>query len=183
MAAWSHGARSLPVPSLRQRGESDAVGGLYERMAERGEVMTFDGRVTPVGAFLQAVAASLAGEHILAAGADRYRAAEARQALESAGVRWPVQWRGTGAHARADGSHDVRAFQRLVLAGRLRTAESLLMESAIAESSVRRDEAGNPALSKARERSRIDALQAGVIAAGLAELRGAAKPAMRYRVV
>ena len=43
-----------------------------------------------------------------------------------------------------------------------------LMAMAIAESSVRYDVAGNPALSKQRHLGRIDALQAGVIAVGLA---------------
>ncbi len=43
-------------------------------------------------------------------------------------------WRGTGAHSKADGSHDVRAAQRLVLTQRVRSRESLLMAVAIADS-------------------------------------------------
>ena len=77
-------------------------------------------------------------------------------------------WRGTGAHAHADGSHDIRAFQKRVLGKTISTCESLLLASAIRESSVRRDPGGNPALDKHRERGRIDALSAAVIAAGLA---------------
>ena len=73
-------------------------------MLERGELALYSGRVTPVGEFLKDCAARLAGEKIIAAGADRYRKAEARQALEQARVRWPMVWRGTGAHAKADGS-------------------------------------------------------------------------------
>ena len=46
-------------------------------------------------------------------------------------------WRGTGAHSKADGSHDVRAAQRLVLTQRVRSRESLLMAAAIADSSIR----------------------------------------------
>ena len=79
-------------------------------------------------------------------------------------------WRGTGAHKRADGSHDLRAFQRAVLTRQWATAESLLWRHAIASVTVRTDEAGNPALYKAGDRRRIDVVQAGVIAAGLAAL-------------
>ena len=160
------------TPGLKTRGEVDNAP--YEQMRERGELALYAGRVTPVGEFLKDCAARLAGERIIAAGADRFRKAEARQALESAALRWPMVWRGVGAHARADGSHDVRAFQRRVLGGGFRMAESLLMVSAIKESIIRRDPAGNPALDKHRQRGRIDALQAAVISAGLAELH--AKP-------
>ena len=158
------------TPDLSTRAEVDNAP--YLDMRDRGELALYAGRVTPVGEFLQDCAARLAGERIIAAGADRYRKAEARQALESARLRWPMVWRGTGAHAKADGSHDVRAFQRRVLSRGFRMAESLLTVSAIKESSVRRDAAGNPALDKHRQRGRIDALQAAVIAAGLAEIHG-----------
>ena len=50
--------------------------------------------------------------------------------------------------------------------------DNLLIASAIKESKVDRDPRGNPALDKHRQRGRIDALQAAVIAAGLAELHG-----------
>ena len=73
-------------------------------------------------------------------------------------------------------AHDVRAFQRRVLSGEFRLAESLLMASAIRESKIDRDPRGNPALDKHRKRGRIDALSSAVIAAGLAELHGT-KPA------
>ena len=43
----------------------------------------------------------------------------------------------------------------------------MLLANAIAESAIRRDDAGNPALDKGRSRGRIDALQAGVIALGI----------------
>ena len=44
------------------------------------------------------------------------------------------------------------------------------MASAIRESELRYDGVGNPALDKSRVKGRIDALQAGVIAAGLSEI-------------
>ena len=82
--------------------------------------------------------------------------------------------------SKADGSHDVRSAQRAVLSRKLRTAQSLLLESAIRESLIRRDAAGNPALDKARKNARIDALSAFVIASGLAEIV-AAQPRRSWR--
>lgn len=158
------------TPDLLERGRADAVGGLYEQMAARGELRTYPGRVTPVADFLRDCADRLAGEWVVAAGADRYRRAEVETALEDAGLDWQMEWRGQGASAGADGSHDVRAFQRLVLSGRLKVAESLLLRSAVASSELRYDSAGNPALDKRKARARIDALSAAVIAAGLGEM-------------
>ena len=168
------------TPSLADRGTADGVGSLYLRMQSRGELKTYAGRITPVGEFLKDCAARLAGERVLVAGADRFRRQEAIQALESANLRWPVEWRGTGASSRADGSFDVRSAQRAVLSRKLRTTQSLLLESAIKESVIRRDGAGNPALDKARKNARIDALSAFVIAEGLAEIV-AAQPRRSWR--
>ena len=167
-------------PNLLDRGTADGCGSLYFRMESRGELKTYAGRITPVGEFLKDCAARLAGERVLVAGADRFRRAEATQALESANLRWPMEWRGQGASARADGSHDVRAAQRVVLSRKLRTLQSLLLESAIRESVIRRDGAGNPALDKARKNARIDALSAFVISEGLAEIV-AAQPRRSWR--
>ena len=168
------------TPSLADRGTADGAGNTYLRMEERNELKTYAGRITPVSEFLKDCAARLAGERVLVAGADRFRRAEATQALESANLRWPMEWRGQGASARADGSHDVRASQRAVLSRKLRTAQSLLLESAIKESVIRRDGAGNPALDKARKNARIDALSAFVISEGLAEIV-AAQPRRSWR--
>ena len=165
------------TPDLVERGKADGVGALYQRMEERGELQVFDGRVTPVGRFLRGVADRLTGERVIVAGADRYRQNEAQQALDDAGVRWPIAWRGTGASKTADGSHDVRAFQRAALSGKLFSLESVLMAHALSESAIRYDGSGNPALEKARSKGRIDVASAVVIAAGLAELeRGRKRP-------
>ena len=183
VAMWSNGRveswGAFPaVPDLNKRGETDAVGSLYQRMHERSELEVLGNRVTDAGAFLKNCAARLAGEQVLACGADRYRKAEAIQALEAARLRWPMQWRGTGAHKHADGSHDVRAFQNAVLAAELQSRESLLIASVIKESAIRRDGSGNPALDKARTHGRIDVLSAGIIAAGLRAIH-AKKPRNR----
>ena len=155
-------------PDLKARSKAD--GENYELMERRGELQVYSGRVTPVGEFLRDLAGRLEGVNVLSVGADRFRKSEALQAFDSARVSWPIYWRGQGASATADGSADVRSFQKLVLSGRLRLAESLLMASAIKASAIRYDPLGNPSLHKAG--GRIDALSAAVIAAGLAEQLG-----------
>lgn len=155
-------------PDLAVRGEADAVGGLYERMRDRGELTTYPGRVTDVGRFLDDCAARLAGCKVLMV-ADRYRRQECLEAMGKAGVDWPVEWRGQGAGHTADGSRDVRAFQRVTLGGKWIGARSLMMEQAIAQSSLAFDGSGNAKIVRAKSTGRIDALQAGVLAAGLGE--------------
>ena len=171
------------VPELGERSKADGQGALYLRMQLRGELSLYSGRVTPVSVFLQDVAWRLAGEKVVAIGADRFRRSEAEDALASAGVRWPQVWRGMGAGGVADGSADVLAFQRMVLGQKLKVKESLLLASAIADSTVQRDPKGNLSLDKARHNGRIDALSALVIACGLAErVLAHPKPVLRYAV-
>ena len=159
-------------PPLSMRAKKDRMGSLYDRMVRQGELKLYPGRVTPVVPFLRDFFAEIGDcGNILAVGLDRHRKAEAMQAFEDAGIHpRQVYWRGQGAAASADGSHDVRAFQRLVVSRRLRTPGSVMLEAAIASSVIRYDGAGNPALNKAANNARIDALSASVIAAGLGEL-------------
>jgi len=159
-------------PPLSVRARMDRVGSLYDQMQRNGELRTFPGKVTPVAPFLQWVMTQV-GERgrLVAIGADRYRKAECQQAFADASVpRVPVYWRGQGAAATADGSADVRAFQKRVFSGRLVTRGSTMLESAIAGSMLRFDSSGNPALDKSANHARIDALSAAVIAVGIGEL-------------
>ena len=169
------------VPSLADRGEADGVGDRYSVMASRAELRCFPGRVTPCGAFLEWIAELVAGERVALAVADRYRKSEAEDALAAAGLSsWTMEWRaqGSGQH----GSADIRSFQKSVEGGTLRPGESLLLESAISESRLRRDGNGNPSLDKRRQRGRIDALSAAVLATGAGE-RATARPAQDWYCV
>ena len=169
--AWPH------VPDLLARGRADGVGTAYMQMQSEGALRLFgEGEATDVIAFLTWLVESLRGERVLAIGADRYRQAEIRTALAGASVPWPQVWRGTGASKTADGSHDVRAFQRYALEGRVKALRSILWTMGIGNSDLRFDGAGNPALDKASAKARIDVVQAGVIACGLAALRESKKP-------
>jgi len=171
-------------PPLSVRAKGDRMGAQYDVMVREGELRLYPGRVTPVVPFLKEIIGEI-GEmgRICALGADRFRKAEAKAAFEEAGVpRAPVYWRGQGASGTADGSHDVRAFQRAIHDHTWRLAPSTMLECAIAASVLRFDGAGNPALNKAANNARIDALSAAVIAAGLSEIIKPA-PLLQFHVV
>ena len=153
------------IPSLHERGQRDNAA--YELMEQRGELRTYPGRVTPVSAFMADVAAELAGCTVRAIAADGYKDAEIMDFLDRARLRWPRQFRRVGAGKQ--GGADVRSLQRLVLGGRLKMKQSLAFTSAVANSAIRRDGNGNPALDKSTSNGRIDLLSAAAIAAGMAE--------------
>lgn len=164
-------------PPLAERQRRDNAP--YSEMQARGELRTYPGRVVRPDAFLADVAADLAGCRVAAAAADSYKDSEAKDFLDRARLRWPVEFRRVG--AGKDGGRDVRAFQRLVMQHRIRLAPSLSLVSAIANSTIRRDGNGNPGLDKAMARGRIDVLAAAVIAAGLAEPHFDRPPRPRWR--
>ena len=148
-------------PSLADRGVGDGVGDLYVEMQRRRELQAFPGKVTPVDAFLLSLASRIGGNDVVCMAADRFRQAEVLQVMEKADLAWPVEWRGQG---WKDGSEDVRGAQKEIYEGRPKALDNLMLESAIAESAVIRDPAGNPKLDRAHRRGRIDAIQAAVLA-------------------
>lgn len=170
------------TPTLRERGSGDGVGTLYERMYEEGNLYLLGERVIDVAAFIAPILADIPS--IGGVGFDRFREPEMLQILDNVGYRGPLYARGTGASARADGSHDVRSFQRAVITGKISTTPSLLLRSALRFAVLRHDPAGNPALDKVKRRGRIDAIQAAVIATGIADLQGdhAVKKKRRFAV-
>lgn len=180
VAYWPLTARmdvyaALPeIPGLKERGAADGAGEFYIGAHGRGELWTYPGRETPNAQFLADCFKRIEGETVTAMGADRYQADRAKAAFRETGVNWRIEWRGTGAGATRDGTHDVIAFQRAVLGGRIK-ATGTLMSHAVQASALRYDVGGNPALDKAKQRDRIDCLQAGVIAAGLAAKYGVSR--------
>ena len=158
-------------PPLSVRGRKDRLGTLYDRMIREGELRLYPGSVVPIADFLRDVFYEFTDlGNIIAIGADRYRRREVESFMRDAGLPiYARHWRGTGAGATADGSHDIRAFQRAILERKIRMRPSTMLESAIASSMLRFDKAGNPALDKASGNARIDALSAAVIALGIAE--------------
>ena len=152
-------------PAIEARGQADGVGDRYRRMVDRGELRTWPGRVTPAGPFLAWIVELLAGVRPELAVADRYRQAEAKDALQAAGADWPMEWRAQGSGKDGSLQTCVR-FSVPWSPDVLRPGESLLLTSAITESVLRYDGNGNPALDKVRAKGRIDALAAAVLAVG-----------------
>lgn len=148
-------------PPLAERGAADGCGGLYVEMERLGELRTFPGRVTPVDEFLLHLADRVAGSDSIKVVGDGYRRSENLQVLDKLGAGWHFELRKGGAY---DGAEDVRTAQKEIYEGVPKTLENLMLESAIAESSIERDRMGNGLLSMAHRRGRIDAIQATVLA-------------------
>ena len=153
------------VPDLRERGLKDGVGSLYSRMADRGELLVSGRNVSNVGALLREVLKRWGDPKVI--GCDRWREGELRDALEA--VRFPsaaLEVRGQGFK---DGAIDVREFRRACLEGRVKPKKSLLLRSAMSESRVVSDDAGNEKQSKKveggrRSTARDDAATAAILA-------------------
>ncbi|MGE0410186.1 MAG: terminase TerL endonuclease subunit [Amphiplicatus sp.] len=162
-------------PGLLERGQADAVGDRYVRMHERGELTTLGAKTVPVAAWLGETWRRIEGEAVSAIVADRFKQAEIGEAINRAGIVAPVIWRGMGFR---DGGEDCERFRRAVFDGKVRSAESLLMRSALADAVCLRDPASNVKLAKARSTGRIDAAAAAVLA--VAEgARQKARPAQK----
>lgn len=173
-------------PPLSQRAKADRAGTQYDVMVRRGELRLYPGRITPVVPFIRDFFDEVSAiGRVLVIGCDRFRKAELENALQDAGIPAHVEvvWRGQGAGATADGTRDVREFQKLVRRQGMQMAESPMLEQAIANSVLRYDGAGNPALDKRNTNARIDALSAAVIAAGLAASVPDQAPLFRMTVV
>lgn len=148
-------------PNLLDRGQVDGVAGRYEEMRDRKELTTLGERTVPVAPWLVQVMEHVAGQPIAAITADRYKQAELSEAMQRAGIRAPVVWRGQGFR---DGGEDCERFRRAAFDGKVRTAPSLLLRSAFADAVTHSDPAGNMKLAKARSAGRIDAAAATVLA-------------------
>ena len=155
-------------PPLAKR-DREIVGELYVEAQRRGMLRTYPGKELSVDLFLGDIAHELSGENVIEARADRYKYAMADDALARSGVRWKVVYRGTGASAKADGSYDVKAAQKLIRNGAVKTTDNLMLVEAIRVTELRRDEAGNPALQKRFANARIDLCSALVLALGAME--------------
>ncbi len=109
--------------------------------------------------------------------ADRYKQAELGEAIDRAGIKTPVIWRGTGWISAGE---DIDRFRRAAFDGMIKSAPSLLMRAAFADAVVLKDPANNLKLSKGRSNGRIDSVQAAVIA--VAEgVRRTSRPMVKRR--
>jgi phage terminase large subunit-like protein len=148
-------------PGLPVRGVNDGVGRRYLEMAERGELLLLGGRTVPAAEWIAEVLEHVRGEEIAAVLADRFKQGEVGDALDAAGCRAPVTWRGFGWR---DGAADIEAFRRMVHERRVAAPRSLLLRHALSDAVVMLDPAGNPKLAKGRALGRIDAAAAALLA-------------------
>ena len=158
------------LPSLQDRGRADGVGNLYVDMTSENSLRCFGERIPDYAEFLTWVFTELGPIDLRAVAYDRFRKPELEALLDHLGVGAPRFPRGTGASAKADGSHDVRAFQRAVMTEKIRVKPLKLWRSGLRWCELRTDEAGNPALMKSSKRGRIDVVSAAVLAVGLSAL-------------
>lgn len=149
------------MPSLLDRGQTDAVGDRYVQMQDRGELTVMGSKTVPVSAWLTEVMAHVQGEQVLGLVMDRYKQSELGEALDRAGIRAPLIWRGNGFR---DGGEDCERFRRAAFDGKVRAKPSLLLRSAFADAVCLTDPANNLKLTKARSNGRIDAAAASVVA-------------------
>ena len=168
-------------PTLEKRGLKDGVGSRYLEMHKRGELRLYPGFAMKNVLFLTKIFGLLdPGQVVLSLAADRYKKTDLEQALTEVGVLyyedkkgeslmrpgyWKIEWRGVG--QGPNGGEDVRAFQHEALTGHMSPVDTLIMQSSIKESIIRRDSNGNAALNKARSMGRIDPVQSAILAAGI----------------
>ena len=152
-------------PGLKERGERDSVADLYQRMADRQELIVTEGRTVNVGQLLHAALSEFGRPTAVVC--DRWRLNELKDGLEGVGIPpGIVITRGMGWQ---DGSEDVRGFQRAVKEGRIRTGISLAARAAFSGAVTVSDPAGNLKLAKksdgGRRQGHKDDLAAAIVLA------------------
>ena len=120
--------------------------------------------------FVEDVEADLHGAPVFVASSDGYKSEELRGVCP-----WPLEIVRSGSGPDGSAARCGRSSGP-VLKGTLRAAPNLSLTSAIAESTIRRDGNGNPAVDQARARGRIDVLSAAILAVGGSGEMAAAGP-------
>ena len=167
LTGWLQVIAAFPSdPDLAQRGNTDGVGNLYERMAERGELIMTGGLTVDVRQLLDFAFEYLG--HPVAVVSDKWRQSELTDSLNKSGLPGGelVIRRAGGPR---DGGEDLRRFRRCALEGLIRTPRSLLMRSAIAGAVGVGDNAANVKLARStegqrRSHHRDDAIAASILA-------------------
>ena len=150
---------------MKERGEFDSVGSLYEQMADRNELITTPGRTVKVDTLVHWSFSEFGTPELVVC--DRFNKRELEEILERAGVPiHAIEFRGMG---WIDGSEDVRYFQRAVKERRIKAPVSLVARSAFSGAVTVADIAGNAKLAKGtqggrRARHKDDLAAAGILA-------------------
>ncbi len=159
-------------PSIEARERGDGVkSGLYQAMVDRGELLVLGNKVVLVHDFLGRAESVFGGRPVRIA-CDRWRLGELEDALKELGwseVR--IEKRGMG---YKDGGTDVRTFKNAFLSGKVLPVPSLLLRSAVGETRLVSDPAGNQKIAKKaeggrRRGGRDDPAVGSVLAVSMAE--------------
>ena len=132
------------LPSLGERGLADGVGGLYQQMADRGELFQAGRRVSDIPALLRECLERWGRP--VAIVCDRWRLAELQQHLEV--IRFPLAELVERGQGFKDGGQDVRDFRAAILDDYIRPSQSLLLRASMNEARVTGDPSGNWKLAK-----------------------------------
>ena len=144
-------------PALDVRARQDSVGNLYQLMEERGELKIFPGLVTPIDPLFDFVLDQLPGEPLVII-SDRARQTDMEDWLIRNNIHSQHINRGTGWQSSDE---DIRDAQKEVLQKQFRHQRSVLVETALSYSVVKRHERTAAAyLEKGKQLSRIDAATA-----------------------
>lgn len=155
-------------PDPKARGLRDGVGGLYQKMVDRGELVLAPGRISDLRLLLDEVWDRWGKPSAIVC--DRWRDAELRKVLKEAGwPRVPLVLRGQG---YKDGGADVRDFLAAFLRDLVTPERSLLLSAAFAAARTISDPAGNRKLAKGAQggrhsKHRDDAAAAAILAVAL----------------
>ena len=160
------GAFPMDEMDLAEREKRDYLPeGTYESMHKEGTLLCLPGAVTPVDLFLEEVLKR--HPNPIKVGSDRWRHREVLGYLKKNKLKLPMVWRGTGAHQKAEGSMDLINTQKAIISKSLKMVPNVMFSQALAESIIRYTPTGSPALDKRAKQSRIDCLQAAIIAVSL----------------
>lgn len=167
------------MPILLDRGQADGVAGRYVEMHDRGELTVLGDKTVPVAPWLVEIMRHVQDQPVISITMDRYKQAELGEAINRAGIRAPLVWRGQGFR---DGGEDAERFRRAAFDGLVKAKPSLLLRSAFADTVCLRDPANNIKIAKARSNGRIDAAAASVLAVAQGA-RIAAQPKSKARMI
>jgi len=147
-------------------------------MQDRGELSVLGDKTVPVAPWLVEVMRHVEDQPVISITMDRYKQAELGEAINRAGIRAPLVWRGQGFR---DGGEDAERFRRAAFDGLVKAQPSLLLRSAFMDTVCLRDPANNIKIAKARSTGRIDAAAASVLAVAQGA-RIAAQPKTKARM-
>ena len=153
------------IPDIAFRARRDSAGDKYKKIYQEGNLLLTPGRAMNHRSFLEWAWLRVGNYPVDIVCADRFRKGNLEDSLDAAGIGpYEMVWRGLG---HRDSSADIRDTKAAILGCEVSFIRSLLLENAISESAIKRDDAGNPKLVGHRRHSRIDPLISTTIALGV----------------